>query len=429
MGPAGCRVGVPPPGGVGAGRGTRRGRGDGVRTAARDDHVRVAADGRPEQVTRRRGRRWAWNWSCPTRRRWPGRSGVTLRWRLAADLGRAVRRDHRPVPGPPHRRGDRPAGRRHRPRGGVRSAAEGRRADQRPAARRAAPRGDRGRPRRRGAAPPRCERHAKVSLYPDPADGTATLAATRRRECRRRRGWRADRDRPGDEVRRDGRRPGLPARGRADRPDPRHPAPGPPARRRPRPRRTHRPRPRTVRRSRRPGRAEPRSGPHDPGDGDPRPGGPAPPTPVPAAPPTPVPAALAQAAQATRTLPGSHDAPADDRLDPSPDVPMPPDPDPSDTAPPDDHEGDYRRPRVWVRRRRGRGRWAVRPRPASHLAAGTRHRRPDPPVPRQPATRPPAPRQPPAPHPAATRQPPAAPRAARPATDQACWTWSFPGGP
>ena len=47
------------------------------------------------------------------------------------------------------------------------------------------------------------QRHAKVSLYPDPADGTATLAATRLPGSAGGGGdGAADRDRPGDEVRR-----------------------------------------------------------------------------------------------------------------------------------------------------------------------------------------------------------------------------------
>ena len=97
------------------------------RTAARDDHVRVDADGRPDQVTPAAGSTVGLElvMSHPAAMAWTS-LGVTLRWRLAATWRRAVRRDHRPVPRPAHRRGDRPAGRRHRPRRRVRGAAEGR---------------------------------------------------------------------------------------------------------------------------------------------------------------------------------------------------------------------------------------------------------------------------------------------------------------
>ena len=123
------------------------------RTAARDDHVRVDADGRPERVTPAAGSTVGLElvMSHPAAMAWAG-LGVTLRWRLRRDPRRAVRRHDRPVPGAADRRGDRPAGRRHRPRCGVGGAAEGGRADQRAAAGGAAPRGDRRGPGGRGAA-------------------------------------------------------------------------------------------------------------------------------------------------------------------------------------------------------------------------------------------------------------------------------------
>ena len=81
------------------------------RTAARDDHVRVDADGRPDQVTPAAGSEVGLElvMSHPAAMAWTSLA-VTLRWRLAATWAALSRRDHRPVPRPADRRGDQPAG-------------------------------------------------------------------------------------------------------------------------------------------------------------------------------------------------------------------------------------------------------------------------------------------------------------------------------
>ncbi len=81
------------------------------RTAARDDHVRVDADGRPDQVTPAAGSTVGLElvMSHPTAMAWtePGRHPAVA---AARDPRRAVRRADRLVPGAADRRGDRPAG-------------------------------------------------------------------------------------------------------------------------------------------------------------------------------------------------------------------------------------------------------------------------------------------------------------------------------
>ena len=212
------------------------------RTAARDDHVRVDADGRPDQVTPAAASTVGLElvMSHPAAMAWTS-LGVTLRWRLAAtwaalsagtiDLYRA--RLIAEATGPLDDDTARAVESAVLPKAGGQTSGQ-----LRVALRRAVIAADpEGAEQRRREA----QRHAKVSLYPDPdghrdAGGDAAAGGARRGGD-----GPADRDRAGDEVGRDGRRPGLPARGRADRPDPRHPAAGPPARRRPRPSRPHRP--------------------------------------------------------------------------------------------------------------------------------------------------------------------------------------------
>ena len=202
------------------------------RTAARDDHVRVDADGRPDQVTPAAGSTVGLElvMSHPAAMAWTG-LGVTLRWRLAATLAalsagtidlyraRLIAEATSPLDDDTAR--------------AVESAVlpKAGRADQRAAARRAAPRGDRRGPGGRGAAPPGRGAAREGELVPGPgghgdAGGDAAAGSPRGGGD-----GPADRDRAGDEVGGDGRRPGLPALGRADRPAAGHPAPGPPARR------------------------------------------------------------------------------------------------------------------------------------------------------------------------------------------------------
>ena len=149
------------------------------RTAARDDHVRVDADGRPEQVTPAAGSTVGLElvMSHPAAMAWTG-LGVTLRWRLAAtwaalsagtiDLYRArlIAEATSPLDDDTARAVE----------SAVLPKAGGQTSGQlRVALRRAviAADPDGAEQRRRDA-----QRHAKVSLYPDP-EGTATLAATR----------------------------------------------------------------------------------------------------------------------------------------------------------------------------------------------------------------------------------------------------------
>ena len=114
------------------------------RTAARDDHVRVDPDGRPDQVTPAAASTVGLElvMSHPTAMAWAS-LGVTLRWRLAATLAalsagtidlyraRLIAEATGPLDDDTARAVES---------GG---AAEGWGADQRAAARRAAPRGDR----------------------------------------------------------------------------------------------------------------------------------------------------------------------------------------------------------------------------------------------------------------------------------------------
>ena len=150
------------------------------RTAARDDHVRVDADGRPDQVTPAAGSTVGLElvMSHPAAMAWTS-LGVTLRWRLPATLAalsagtidlyraRLIAEATGPLDDDTARAVE----------SAVLPKAGG--ADQRPAAGRAAPRRDRRRPEGAEQRRKDAQRHAKVSLYPDPADGTATLAGTR----------------------------------------------------------------------------------------------------------------------------------------------------------------------------------------------------------------------------------------------------------
>ena len=150
------------------------------RTAARDDHVRVDADGRPDQVTPAAGSTVGLElvMSHPAAMAWAG-LGVTLRWRLPAtlaalsagiiDLYRA--RLIAEATGPLDDDLARAVESKVLPRAGAQTSGQ-----LRVALRRAVIAADpEGAEQRRKDA----ERHAKVSLYPDPADGTATLAGTR----------------------------------------------------------------------------------------------------------------------------------------------------------------------------------------------------------------------------------------------------------
>ena len=150
------------------------------RTAARDDHVRVAADGRPEQVTPAAGSTVGLElvMSHPAAMAWTG-LGVTLRWRLPATLAalsagvidlyraRLIAEATSPLDDDTARAVES----RVLPGAGAQTSGQ-----LRVALRRAVIAADpEGAEQRRQEA----QRHAKVSLYPDPADGTATLAGTR----------------------------------------------------------------------------------------------------------------------------------------------------------------------------------------------------------------------------------------------------------
>ncbi len=150
------------------------------RSAARDDHVHVDADGRPDQVTPAAGSEVGLElvMSHPAAMAWASLA-VTLRWRLSAtwaalnagtiDLYRArlIAEATSPLDDDTARAVEQV----------VLPSAGGQTAGQlRVALRRAVIAVDpEGAEQRRQDA----QRHAKVSLYPDPADGTATLAGTR----------------------------------------------------------------------------------------------------------------------------------------------------------------------------------------------------------------------------------------------------------
>ena len=149
------------------------------RTAARDDHVRVDADGRPDQVTPPPASTVGLElvMSHPAAMAWTS-LGVTLRWRLAAtlaalsagtiDLYRA--RLIAEATGPLDDDTARAVESAVLPKAGGQTSGQ-----LRVALRRAVIAADpEGAEQRRQEA----QRHAKVSLYPDP-EGTATLAATR----------------------------------------------------------------------------------------------------------------------------------------------------------------------------------------------------------------------------------------------------------
>ncbi len=150
------------------------------RTAARDDHVRVNTDGRPDQVTPAAGSTVGLElvMSHPAAMDWT-HLGVTLRWRLSAtwaalnagriDLSRA--RLIAEATAPLDDDTARAVEARILPSAGDQTTGQ-----LRAALRRAIIAADpEGAEQRRKNA----QRHAKVSLYPDPADGTATLAGTR----------------------------------------------------------------------------------------------------------------------------------------------------------------------------------------------------------------------------------------------------------
>ena len=150
------------------------------RTAARDDHVRVDAGGRPDQVTPAAGSTVGLElvMSHPAAMDWT-HLGVTLRWRLSAtwaalnagriDLSRA--RLIAEATAPLDDDTARAVEARILPSAGDQTTGQ-LRAALRQAIIAADPEG--AEQRRKDA-----QRHAKVSLYPDPADGTATLAGTR----------------------------------------------------------------------------------------------------------------------------------------------------------------------------------------------------------------------------------------------------------
>ena len=265
------------------------------RTAARDDHVRVDADGRPDQVTPRAASTVGLElvMAHPAAMAWTS-LGVTLRWRLPAtwaalsagtiDLYRA--RLIAEATGPLDDDTARAVESRVLPRAGQQTSGQ-----LRAALRRAVIAADpEGAEQRRKDA----QRHAKVSLYTDPADGTATLAGTRLPAVHAAAAMaRLTAIARAMKSAGAGRRAGLPAGHRVDRPAAGHPAPDPPARRRPRPARPHRPRPRPQRPRPRPrprsrhqptGDVDPGPGRRDDGDADAgnyRPDGPMPPDPAP----------------------------------------------------------------------------------------------------------------------------------------------------
>jgi len=150
------------------------------RTGLRDDHVRVDSDGRPDQVTPAAGSTVGLElvMAHPTAMDWTS-LGVTLRWRLPAtwaalhagtiDLARA--RLIADATGPLDDDTARAVESRILPRAGDQTTGQ-----LRAALRRAVIAADpEGAEQRRKQA----QRHAKVSLYPDPATGTATLTGTR----------------------------------------------------------------------------------------------------------------------------------------------------------------------------------------------------------------------------------------------------------
>jgi hypothetical protein len=150
------------------------------RTAARDDHVRVDADGRPDQVTPAAASTVGLElvMSHPAAMAWTS-LGVTLRWRLAATLAalsagtidlyraRLIAEATGPLDDDTARAVE----------SAVLPGAGGQTSGQlRVALRRAVIAADpEGAEQRRKDA----QRHAKVSLYPDPDADTATLAGTR----------------------------------------------------------------------------------------------------------------------------------------------------------------------------------------------------------------------------------------------------------
>jgi hypothetical protein len=150
------------------------------RTAMRDDHVRVDPDGRPDQVTPAAGSTVGLElvMAHPTAMDWTS-LGVTLRWRLPAtwaalhagsiDLNRA--RLIAEAVSPLDDDTARAVESRILPRAGDQTTGQ-----LRAALRRAVIAADpEGAEQRRQEA----QRHAKVSLYPDPATGTASLGGTR----------------------------------------------------------------------------------------------------------------------------------------------------------------------------------------------------------------------------------------------------------
>ena len=150
------------------------------RTALRDDHVRVDEDGRPDQVTPAAASTVGLElvMAHPTAMDW-AHLGVTLRWRLPAtwaalhagaiDLARA--RLIADATGPLDDVTARAVESRILPRAGDQTTGQ-----LRAALRRAVIAADpEGAEQRRKEA----ERHAKVTLYPDPATGTATLTGSR----------------------------------------------------------------------------------------------------------------------------------------------------------------------------------------------------------------------------------------------------------
>ena len=150
------------------------------RTAARDDHVRVDTDGRPDQVTPAAASTVGLELvlAHPAAMAWTS-LGVTLRWKLPAtwaalnaghiDLYRArlIAEATSPLDDDTARAVESSV----LPRAGQQTSGQ-----LRAALRRAVIAADpEGAEQRRKDA----QRHAKVSLYSDPADGTATLAGTR----------------------------------------------------------------------------------------------------------------------------------------------------------------------------------------------------------------------------------------------------------
>ena len=377
------------------------------RTAARDDHVRVEPDGRPERVTPAAGSTVGLElvMSHPAAMAWTG-LGVTLRWRLAAtlaalsagtiDLYRA--RLIAEATGPLDDDTARAVESAVLPKAGGQTSGQ-----LRVALRRAVIAADpEGAEQRRQDA----QRHAKVSLYPDP-EGTATLAATRLPGVHAAAGM-ARLTAIARAMKSAGMGGGLdylravaliglllgtlplvpPPAGDPGPAGPTDPDPDPAPARRPGP-----------------------GGPAGPDPGGPGPGAPALARGRPGPDADSGPATLATV---TRAHPDDH---------------RPGEPAPSDDEPADDRAarpGPVRRSRRRLRRRRGR--WAVRPGPPVAW----------PPIPGTAAQIPPflgnpSPgRPPPGGHspPAVTRRPGGRRRAGSPAEPpRACWSWSSPGGP